>query len=84
MAGKEFEAAVESVKGLEREPSNEVRLRMYALYKQATGGDASGKRPGVTNFVGRMKYDAWAGLAGTSPEDAEAQYVAIVADLTAP
>ena len=84
MASNEFEAAVAAVKGLTEDPGNDVKLRLYALYKQATEGDVSGSRPGFTNLVGRAKYDAWAKLAGTSSEDAEAQYVAIATDLTAP
>jgi acyl-CoA-binding protein len=84
MASSEFEAAVAAVKGLTEDPGNDVKLRLYALYKQATEGDVTGSRPGFTNLVGRAKYDAWAKLAGTSSEDAEAQYVAIAADLTAP
>lgn len=82
MAGAEFEAALAAVKGLTQDPGNDVKLRLYALYKQATEGDVSGKRPGMMDFVGRAKYDAWAGLAGTSAEDAEAQYVAEVGQLT--
>jgi acyl-CoA-binding protein len=84
MASTEFESAVESVKGLTEDPGNDVKLRLYALYKQATDGDASGKRPGMMDFVGRAKYDAWAKLSGTSQEAAEEQYIAIVQDLTAP
>lgn len=84
MASSEFEAAVDAVKGLTTDPGNDVKLRLYALYKQVTEGDVSGSRPGFTNPVGRAKYDAWAGLKGTSPEAAEEQYVAIVQDLTAP
>ncbi len=79
-----FESAVAAVEGIERDPGNDVKLKLYALYKQATEGDASGKRPGAFDFVGRAKHDAWAQLAGTTAEDAEAQYIAIVADLTAP
>jgi diazepam-binding inhibitor (GABA receptor modulator, acyl-CoA-binding protein) len=82
MASAEFEQAVETVKGLGTDPGNEVKLRLYGLYKQATEGDATGSRPGFTNPVGRTKYDAWAKLAGTSPEAAQEQYVAIVRDLT--
>ncbi len=83
MASSEFESAVAAVKGLEKDPGNAVKLTMYGLFKQATEGDATGSRPGFADFVGRAKYDAWAALSGTSPEDAEAQYIAIVADLTA-
>ncbi|MGO4599601.1 acyl-CoA-binding protein [Terrabacter sp. 2RAF25] len=83
MAGAEFEQAVEAVKGLTDDPGNDVKLRLYGLFKQATQGDATGSRPGFTNPVGRAKYDAWATLSGTAPEAAEEQYVSIVRDLTA-
>jgi diazepam-binding inhibitor (GABA receptor modulating acyl-CoA-binding protein) len=84
MASAEFDAAVESVKGMTKDPGNEVKLRLYGLFKQATQGDVSGSRPGMMNPVGRAKYDAWAALSGTPPEAAEEQYVAIVRDLTGP
>ncbi|MGW5239137.1 acyl-CoA-binding protein [Monashia sp. NPDC004114] len=83
MASAQFESAVEAVKGLTDDPGNDVKLRLYALYKQATEGDVAGSRPGMMNPVGRAKYDAWAKLSGTSTDAAEEQYVAIVSDLTA-
>ncbi|NUQ32050.1 MAG: acyl-CoA-binding protein [Dermatophilaceae bacterium] len=83
MASAQFEQAVEAVKRLTDDPGNDVKLRLYGLFKQVTEGDVSGSRPGFTNPVGRAKYDAWATLSGTSPEAAEEQYVAIVRDLTA-
>ena len=56
-------------------------LKLYALYKQGTSGDASGKRPGRFNMVARAKYDAWAGLQGTSKDDAMEKYIKLVSDL---
>jgi acyl-CoA-binding protein len=82
MASAEFEQAVEAVKGLTTDPGNDVKLKLYGLFKQVTEGDVSGSRPGMMNPVGRAKYDAWATLSGTSAEAAEEQYVAIVRDLT--
>ncbi|KRE44063.1 acyl-CoA-binding protein [Knoellia sp. Soil729] len=82
MAGTDFEKAVESVGTLTKDPGNDTKLRLYALYKQATLGDADGRRPGFTNPVGRAKYDAWAKLTGTSREQAEADYVAEANRLT--
>ena len=82
MAGTEFEQAVATVGDLADDPGNDTKLRLYALYKQATVGDADGKRPGFTNPVGRVKYDAWAKISGTSSEQAEADYIAEVARLT--
>ncbi|MEU0554996.1 acyl-CoA-binding protein [Dactylosporangium sp. NPDC006015] len=77
----EFEQAQIDVKQLDQRPGNDVLLRLYALYKQGTHGDATGKRPGVFDMVGRAKYDAWHALTGTAQEDAQRQYVALVADL---
>ncbi|MEK7484885.1 MAG: acyl-CoA-binding protein, partial [Planctomycetota bacterium] len=39
--------------------SNETLLEMYSLYKQATAGDVSGKKPGMLDIKARAKYDAW-------------------------
>jgi diazepam-binding inhibitor (GABA receptor modulating acyl-CoA-binding protein) len=46
-----------------------------ALYKQVTYGDVSGRRPGMTDFVGRAKYDAWEGLKGVSKDKAMLDYI---------
>lgn len=83
MSSAQFESAVTAVKGLRSDPGAEVKLRLYALYKQATAGDVSGGRPGRLNAVARAKFDAWSALSETSTADAEAQYVAIAAELTA-
>lgn len=79
----EFRAAAEDVKGLASDPGNDTKLRLYALYKQATDGDVQGKRPGFTNPVGRAKHDAWEALKGTSPDTARSEYVALVRSLGA-
>lgn len=55
--------------------SNEQKLQMYALYKQATEGDVSGKKPGMMDFVGRAKYSAWEELKGQSKEQAMQKYI---------
>jgi diazepam-binding inhibitor (GABA receptor modulating acyl-CoA-binding protein) len=79
----EFHAAVERVKTFVVDPGNSTKLQLYALYKQATEGDATGKRPGFTNPVGRAKYDAWAEQKGQSAEDARDEYVTLVHSLGA-
>ena len=77
----EFHAAAAYVNSLVIDPGNETKLRMYALYKQASVGDVEGKRPGFTNPVGRAKYDAWAEAKGMSAEDAREEYVTLVGTL---
>lgn len=74
----EFHAAAAYVNTLVSDPGNETKLRLYALYKQATDGDAQGKRPGFTNPVGRAKHDAWAKVEGMSTADARDEYVAVI------
>ncbi len=78
---KKFEAAAADSKKLTERPSNEILLKLYALYKQGAEGDVQGKRPGFTDMVGRAKYDAWAGLKGTDQDDAQQQYIDLVKSL---
>lgn len=73
-----FEQAQARVKTLTTRPSNETLLELYSLYKQATAGDASGKRPGMFDMVGRAKYDAWAGRKGMTKDAAMQAYIAVV------
>jgi len=79
-----FEAAVASIKNTPPDrfkPDNNLKLKMYALYKQATQGDVSGKRPGLLDMVGRAKYDAWAKLKGTESSSAMEQYIQVFDDI---
>ena len=73
----QFDEAVNYIQNAEGafQPSNEMKLEFYALYKQATEGDVSGKRPGMMDFVARAKFDAWDKLKGTSSEEAMQQYI---------
>lgn len=80
-AKKKFDKAVADVKALKDDPGNATKLKLYALFKQASAGDVEGKRPGFTDMVGRAKYDAWAALKGTSPEAAMKQYTDLVNEL---
>jgi len=77
-----FEQVVEESKNLAERPDNMTLLKLYALYKQASG-DASGERPGMSDFIARAKWDAWNALKGTSAEAAMQQYIDLVASLKA-
>lgn len=63
------------------QPDNALKLKMYALYKQATEGDVSGKRPGMLQLVDRAKWDAWAARKGLTQEAAMQEYVDCIAAL---
>lgn len=74
----DFKDAQERVTKLSSRPGNDDLLELYALFKQATVGDVSGKRPGMLDMKGRAKYDAWAGKKGTGADAAKEKYVALV------
>lgn len=73
-----FEAAADRADALPEKPSNDDLLDLYALYKQATEGDVSGDRPGMMDFRGRAKYDAWAEREGMDRDEAKEQYIEVV------
>jgi acyl-CoA-binding protein len=73
-----FEAAQKRVKALAQSPGNDDLLELYALYKQATAGDVSGSRPGMMDFKGRAKFDAWTKKKGRPREEAMRGYIALV------
>ena len=77
----DFEKAAQDVKNLPAKPSNEELLRLYSLYKQATEGDVSGSRPGMLDFKGRAKFDAWEKLKSKSKDSAMQEYIVVVGQL---
>lgn len=79
----ELEAAAKRVNALPSAPSTSDMLQLYALYKQATVGDATGSRPGIFDVKGRAKWDAWSEKKGTPQDAAADQYVALAKRLGA-
>jgi acyl-CoA-binding protein len=84
---EELQARFERAKGeilqLSQAPDMQSQLRLYTLFKQGTVGDCTGDRPGMIDFKGRAKYDAWKALAGMSKEDAMQAYIDLVEELKA-
>ena len=76
-----FEQAVADSKQLPEKPDNATLLELYALFKQASSGDADGKRPGFGDLIGRAKWDAWNAIAGKSKDEAMQEYVDLVESL---
>jgi len=79
MSKGKFEKAVEIVQSLPKDgpikPSLEDQLYFYSYYKQATVGDVNVPRPGLLDFTGKAKWDAWNERKGTSEETAWDKYV---------
>jgi diazepam-binding inhibitor (GABA receptor modulator, acyl-CoA-binding protein) len=78
---KKFDAAAADSKNLSEVFGNDVKLKLYGLFKQGSTGDVTGSRPGFTDLVGGAKYDAWAAVKGISTEDAMQQYIGLVESL---
>ncbi|XP_014326762.1 acyl-CoA-binding domain-containing protein 5 [Xiphophorus maculatus] len=76
---KRFGAAVKVIKSLPPngpfQPSNDMMLKFYSYYKQATIGPCNIPRPGFWDVVGKAKWDAWNSLGEMSEEEAMAAYV---------
>jgi diazepam-binding inhibitor (GABA receptor modulating acyl-CoA-binding protein) len=76
-----FAAAVEYVKTGPKPATsvpNSEKLKVYALYKQATEGDVTGSQPWAVQLEKRAKWDAWAAVKGMSNEDAKKAYAAAI------
>lgn len=78
---EQFEQTVAESKNLADRPDNMTLLKMYGLYKQGSNGDVQGERPGMTDFVARAKWDAWAAIKGLPQEEAQQQYIDLIAEL---
>ncbi|XP_037365674.1 enoyl-CoA delta isomerase 2-like isoform X2 [Talpa occidentalis] len=78
----DFENAMNQVKLLKKDPGNEVKLKLYALYKQAMEGPCNAPKPGVFDFVNKAKWDAWNGLGSLPKETARQNYVDLVSSLS--
>ena len=74
-----FKCAVEVIQSLPKkgsfQPSHEMMLRFYSLYKQANLGPCTDAKPSFWDPVGRAKHDAWSSLGNMSKEDAMCNYV---------
>ncbi|XP_053616208.1 acyl-CoA-binding protein homolog [Plodia interpunctella] len=81
---EQFDKAAADASNLKGRPSDSDLLELYANFKQATVGDANpADRPGMLDFKGRAKFDAWAAKKGASKDDAMKAYVAKVESLIA-
>jgi acyl-CoA-binding protein/glutathione S-transferase len=74
-----FQTAVANSKTLSNRPDNATMLKLYALYKQGSVGDAPEEGP--DDMVGMFKHKAWTENHGMSQDDAKKAYIALVESL---
>ncbi len=78
---EEFQEAVNHTKELNQRPSNDVLLKLYALYKQSTVGDVQDDLPDVMDFKATAKYRAWESLKGKPQNTCQREYIDLVNSL---
>ncbi|MAS52043.1 MAG: acyl-CoA-binding protein [Flavobacteriales bacterium] len=78
---EQFEQSVTESKQLPEKPSNDVLLKIYSLYKQATQGDVSGEKPNGFDFVNLAKYNAWESQKGKTSEESMQEYIDLINSL---
>ena len=57
---------------------DDKKLEFYSLFKQGSIGDVNTDRPGMLDFKGKAKWDAWNAKKGVSQEEAQQQYIELV------
>jgi len=72
-----FTHAVENIKKI-KTITDENKLKLYGLYKQAQVGDVNIECPSWFNMTARAKWTAWNELKGMKREDAEKLYIELV------
>ena len=78
-----FAAAVEALSSLTKDPGNDAKLKLYALYKQSTAGECpQSSKPSFFDVVATAKYNSWDKLRGMAKDDAMANYISIISELT--
>ena len=78
---KYFEKAAADVVKHVKELSDDKKLKLYGLYKQATIGDINIEEPGFFDFKGKAKWKAWNEVKGKDKEEAKKEYVEFVLNL---
>ncbi|KAI4880137.1 hypothetical protein NFI96_020829 [Prochilodus magdalenae] len=81
---EDFNRAKDQLGALKKDPGNEVKLKVYALFKQlvlATQGPCNTPKPGMLDFVNKAKWDAWKSLGSVSQEEARQKYVDLISSL---
>lgn len=61
--------------------SNEQKLKFYGLFKQSTVGPCNTAKPGMLDFVGKAKWQAWIDLGSMAAHDAQIAYITELAQL---
>ncbi|ELU00959.1 hypothetical protein CAPTEDRAFT_161103 [Capitella teleta] len=75
---EKFDLAVDIVATLPKDgpikPSNDLKLKFYGFYKQATIGKCNAPQPWAVDMINRSKWNAWNDLDDMSADEAMKKY----------
>lgn len=75
---QEFLTAAENIKISGKNLDNDILLKLYGYYKQATVGDCTVECPSFWNFKEKAKYEAWEQHKGMKKTHGMKKYVKLV------
>jgi diazepam-binding inhibitor (GABA receptor modulating acyl-CoA-binding protein) len=58
--------------------TDDVKLRVYSLYKQATEGNCPKERVSAVSGIRKLKLQSWCSLCGMPADRAEDEYVRLI------
>lgn len=76
-----FKVAATEVQLLKERPSDDVLLKLYGLYKQSLTGNNRTIQPGMLDFKGKAKWNAWKAESGKGKNKSKKEYIEIVNNL---
>jgi len=81
-----FNNAVTAINATKNDPklekiTNDEKLSLYGLFKQATIGDNTTAEPWAVQFEAKAKWAAWTGQKGKAKGQAELEYIEVVRGL---
>lgn len=81
ITNKNFNIAVNLINNMKNRPSDDELLKLYGLYKQGSEGNNNLNKPGILDFKGLKKWDAWELNKGKSVEEAKKEYTIYAMDI---
>jgi len=74
-----FNTLTEKIKNSSTNPNvivpDDIKLKLYAYYKQVTIGDCNTDCPGMFEFQKKAMWDKWNSIKGTPKNDAIEMYI---------
>lgn len=77
----EFEEAFENASNMTEQLPQDVMLRIYAYYKQATQGTVHANRMGSVDLRDAFKTNAWMQISHLSSDEAKRLYIETINSL---